>query len=225
MKTIVGITAFFSGGKGIVSPYFQQEGYQVYEMSDALREELKERSKRGTLTELATEWRKEHGFGAMAIESWKRVQADPEKFGDKIVISGIRSPEEIEFFQELAAENGYQYYTVGIKVDKEPLMKRYLNREDRSEDDRTIEGFEKQWNTENFAPEFQFRGQNVPACLAMADWIIDNNKDFVDGKLPDETVEQIKEIISQIEGMRRNAEGQAVDAEGRPIAVGKEAKN
>ncbi len=100
---IIGLTGPARSGKDTVAHYLVKEyGFKHYDFyRDVFLEELKNRSMEPTKDNasiLGDLLRKEHGMGVMAKLLFEKISAED------IVITGIRSPAEVEHFREKTSQ-------------------------------------------------------------------------------------------------------------------------
>jgi dephospho-CoA kinase len=171
---IYAIVGHIASGKGEVAQRIaEKEGAQYLKLSDVLREGLTKRGievNRDTLTEFGNNLRKNAGAQIIAeITFWRAIHSRYEK----VIIDGIRNPAEINFLRGEA-----DTVVIAVKTSDETRRERYLSRsKDRSEDLALIEAFDKQNEIELSTDEF---GQNLPQCIQMADYGINNEGDLDD---------------------------------------------
>ncbi|MBS3107934.1 AAA family ATPase [Candidatus Woesearchaeota archaeon] len=116
---IIGITGLARSGKDLVANYFVEKyKFIKLNMSDILRDELISKQLEPTkvnMSNLGNEWRKKYGADIIMI----RVLEKAKSFKD-IVITGIRSPEEIYFLKK----NAKEVHIISIESSKELRFKR-----------------------------------------------------------------------------------------------------
>ncbi|MBI5422151.1 AAA family ATPase [Candidatus Peregrinibacteria bacterium] len=167
-KTIIGLTGSIGAGKGEVVKILEQLGFQYMTLSQMVREEARRRGipeEREKLQDLGNTLRAENGlgvFGKKAIEKLKTAE------GSLWMVDGIRHPAEID---ELRKEKGV--HILGVTADRELLIERVLKR-GRPSDPKTreevVKRIDRDWGVGEKAD-----GQQVGACVAKADTLIENN--------------------------------------------------
>ena len=165
---IIGLVSPMGSGKGEVVKILNKHGFDNITLSQMVREEAKKRGlsqKRETLMEVGNSMREKEGPGVLAKYALEKIQQS-----DNVnwIIDGIRNPAEI-----IALKAGRNVNIIGIEVKQETLVKRILKRADKKdpkEKEEIINRLEREWEE----PNNPF-GQQVGACMRMADKMIDNN--------------------------------------------------
>lgn len=167
-KTIIGLVGPIASGKGVVAKYLKSLGFDLYSLSDRVREEAALRGLsliRENLQNVGNDLRAIYG-GQVLAERTLELMTGLEEC---IVIDAIRNPAEIEFLKK---ELGVTI--IGIDADTEKRMEWYLWRAgERGEDGATEEDFFRANNRDLGIGE-EDSGQQVGRCLDMADIIIRN---------------------------------------------------
>lgn len=159
---IIGLTGLAGCGKEEVADYLKKKyGFRVFNFSqDVLLSIAKERGIEPTkmnLSILGDELRKEKGMGALAHLLMEKIKK--EKDSDRIVISGFRSTEEVDYVRN----EELNFYLV--KVDADPMI-RFSRR--RPDDPQTQEEF--------FARDKRdIENKGLGKVMKMADFTIKNN--------------------------------------------------
>ncbi len=165
---IVGLTGTMSSGKGEVSLYLKEKGFEYHIYSEILIEEVKKRGfdiTRENLQKVGNLLREEYGDESILS---KRIL---EKIkSNKVVVDGVRNSAEI---RELRKSK--DFYLIGIDTPQELRFKR-LKERNREGDPNTFDEFKKLDDKENLG----LKGQEINKCLKMADFVIIN-----DGSLED----------------------------------------
>lgn len=173
-RKIVGFVGPIAVGKGAAIEVFTAAGYVAYSLSDRVREEARRRVALGKLRadydrpdlqNIGNELRATEGGATLAKRTWALVQGDGTLL---VAIDSIRNPEEIHFLRALP---GWKLL-VGVTASQ---WRRYQNMIGRA---RATDP--KRWK-EFLAVEERDRGagesalgQQVDACLALADVPIEN---------------------------------------------------
>ncbi len=181
-KLIIGITGTFSSGKDTVAEYLAKKGFFHLSLSDLVREECQKRKQytsRDDLIKVANELRQNYGPGILAKIAKERI-----KDKEKIVISSIRNPAEVE---ELKKEGCF--FLLAIDA---PIKLRYqrAKKRGRIDDTVTFEKFKKQEEFERKGNQFQ---QQLDKVILMADYTIINDKTL------EELYQKIDKILNKID--------------------------
>lgn len=183
----IGLTGPVASGKGTVALILQKQGYVIFTFSDILREEAVRRNlnpNRPNLQTIGNELRGTYGDGVLAtLLREKAALLPPETRG--VVFDGIRHPAEIVALREKGV------YIAGINA---PMNVRYAHyRARKREGDRMVRKEFNRLDKKERRGEGGEHGQNVYACLKMADEIIVNDGTVEDLRmklgLPPTTVE------------------------------------
>lgn len=164
---VIGITGTLGAGKGTIVDYLvNKKGYRHYSVSGYLKERLIEKgleSNRDNLRIIANEIRTRYGPDYIT----KKLFIKAKKQNANVVIESIRNPKEAEFIK--SQKNGYLF---AVDVN---CKTRYLRIQKRaSEKDKVT--FKKFCGQEK--KELQSKdpnAQNLPKCILMADFKLDNN--------------------------------------------------
>ncbi len=163
-------------GKGIVAGVARNLGFEIIRMGDVIREEARKRNT--NIGEMAVQIRKEHGDFVVAercIQKIKDLSSDPGNSSHHFIIEGIRSPFEVEMFQE----NFPGFKILSVYSSPETRFKRLLNRKriDDSLDKPKFESRDKR--------ELKF---GIGEVIAQADFMVVNEG----------TMKRFKNIIRSI---------------------------
>ena len=184
---IIGITGTIGAGKGTIVEYLMsKKEFKHFSARDLIVEEVKQRgleNNRDNMVIVANNLRSKYGSSYVADELYRRALVS----GDNCIIESLRTTGEIESLRNKGS-------FVLLAVDAEPRIRyeRILERKTAT-DNVSFEKF-----SEDEAKEMESADtnkQNLKKCIAMADFVIDNN-----GTL-DELHSKIDEIlkINQIE--------------------------
>ena len=155
---IIGLTGPARSGKDTVASYLVKEyGFKHFDFyRDVFLLELKKRKLNPTkqnASKLGDELRKERGMGVMAELLFPKIDVEDT------VITGIRSPEEVEFFRSKST----RFYLILLEA---PSEKRYERR------DATEHGTFEEFLTRD---ERDFKNKGMGAVFLMADYAIENS--------------------------------------------------
>lgn len=168
MTQVVGLVGYIASGKSTVANHFIDQDFAYYKLSDVIRAECKHRGlevTRVNLQNIGNELREQFSGSVLAEKVLTMAKGQ-----SRIVIDGIRNPEEIEFLRAHS-----DAFIIGIVAPKYVRLERYLVRaQERGEDTTTKASFEKINLREKGVGEDE-HGQQVEACLAVCDYIIENN--------------------------------------------------
>lgn len=174
-RFFVGFVGPIASGKGTAIDVFTAHGYRTYSLSDRVREEAKRRVAAGKLKtdftrtdlqDIGNELRAVYGGHELAARTWALATHDS---CNAIVIDSIRNPDEIRFLRTLP---GWKLL-IGVDATIENRFRNMLAR-NRPTDPQTWEEFLTMEGRDRGAGETAL-GQQVDACLALADRVIQNN--------------------------------------------------
>lgn len=170
---IIGVVGPLACGKGVVAEYLiRNKGFVSFSLSSIVHDELKKKGviefTRTTLQDIGDELRRNEGDGVLAKRA---VAVLKEKGVENVVIEGIRNPGEVEYLRTLP-----HFYLIAINSKRELRFERVIRR-GKPWDPKDWESFEKvdcrdQGDTKNKS------GQQVLACMQLADIKIENNGDL-----------------------------------------------
>lgn len=173
MYQIIAVVGPLSSGKGVLIELLKKKGFSVYSLSNVVREKCRLWSlpqTRENLQNVGNTVRQRFGpsmLAELAIASYKKEK--PEK----AVFDGIRNPEELRFLKKAC-----KLLTIGITASPKTRFALLLKR-NRDGDPKTWEEFVRLEERDRGLGEDTF-GQQVDACLAMADIIFENNGNVED---------------------------------------------
>jgi len=159
---LVGLTGTNGAGKGEVAAYFQKKGYAYISLSDIIREELKNRgleTSRDNLIACGNELREKYGPDILARRA-------AEKISGPTVIDSLRHPKEVEYLKTLG-----NFVLLAVDAPVETRFERARKR-GRNESVSTLEEFRQK---ENLEKSGQINGQQLEACMRLADLTIIND--------------------------------------------------
>ncbi|MGH9340662.1 MAG: deaminase [Acidobacteriota bacterium] len=167
---IIGLTGANGSGKGTVADFLKSKGFYYYSLSDVIRDEIRSRNQeitRELLVDTGNELRSKHGAGYLAEKILERLEKDRNQ-----VVDSFRNPSEVKVFR-----NGGNFYFVGVEADTEVRFNR-LRERGRESDPMEYEEFLALEQREAANPSWQ--GQQLAACLKMADFTLVNNGSISD---------------------------------------------
>lgn len=154
---IVGVTSLANAGKDtFASRLVSEYSFTQLNLSDVLRDELIKQGKEPTkdnMSILGSELRKQYGRDIVI-----RMFMDKASLYGKVIITGIRSPEEVDYLRQNSD------YFVLVKLTA-PLDLRFKRR--KSLDPQTIEGF-------TFRDERDIKNMGLDKVIESADYEISN---------------------------------------------------
>lgn len=159
---VLGISGMPGSGKGVVSRIAQTMGVKIIRMGDVIREEAEIKGQ--TVGETAVSLRKEYGEYVVAEKCVEKIKKDHQhsKTGkNNYMIEGIRSPYEIEIFQE----NFPDFIVISVFSNPQTRFKR-LKRRKRSDDSEELLEFQKRDKRE--------LGFGIGEVIATSDYLIVN---------------------------------------------------
>ncbi|MFC2174629.1 AAA family ATPase [archaeon] len=174
---IIGLTGPARSGKDTVAHYLMKEyGFKQFDFyHDVFLKELEKRGLEPTkdnASKLGDELRKEGGMGVMAKLLFPLIDAED------VVITGFRSPDEVEFFRGKTSH-------FFLLMTSAPREVRYTRRDDSDPQDK--EGFFGR-------DERDLKNKGMETVFMMADYMLDNNGS-IEG-----LHERIDEIMEEIQG-------------------------
>jgi dephospho-CoA kinase len=164
---VIGITGTLGAGKGTIVEYLvEKKGFIHYSVRAFLLEEIRKRDlleNRDSMFMLANELRTHYGPSFVTDQLYEKAVAE----GIDCVIESIRTPGEIESLKKKG-------HFILLAVDAHPFMRYNRIKMRQSETDQisfaTFEANEKR-EMETTDPN----RQNLKKCIAMADFVFQNN--------------------------------------------------
>ncbi len=182
---IIGITGTIGAGKGTVVEYLEKNhGFFHYSVRGFLNKELTRRGlvlSRDNMVALANEIREKNGAGYIM----ELLLDEAIKNGGNAVIESVRTIGEVETLKNKASE----FYLLAVDADPAIRYERVVKR-GSSSDDVCYEKFLADEYRESHHKEKWL--QNLPACIAIADFKLTDNNTFED------LHSQINEILMKI---------------------------
>lgn len=178
MTEIYGITGMPLSGKTLVAKFLKEEGFEVLDMGDVVREEMEKRGiAPGNEGEFVNNLRDKHGMDAIAEISVPFLEEMMEK-SDRIVITGMRGWSEKKKFE---AETGEDIEVIAVWSSRKTRRKR---REERKrEEDVKGQGFHKR--------DLREIENGVGKLMAMSDHMIEN-EDISKDELREEVLQIVR---------------------------------
>jgi dephospho-CoA kinase len=183
--TTIGITGTIGAGKGTVVEYLKTKGYKHYSVRNFLLTEIKRRRiepVRESMKDVADDLRKNFSPGYIMEE----LLAEQKRDGVNGVIESIRALGEIE----LLRKNAENFHLLAVDATPELRYGRIYARKSTT-DNVTYEEFLTYEKTEMSNTEPW--KMNLLACIAMADFKLENN-----GNL-DDLHKKIDEVLKAIQ--------------------------
>jgi len=191
-KLVIGLVGPIASGKSIIAHLLQDQGFTYQSLSDRVRDEAKSRGlplTRANLQNIGNELREK--FGATILAERSAILLGPHT--DYAVIDSIRNPAEIAYLR-----NNLGALIIGIDAPVELRLAWYLDRaRQRGEDNPTPEDFFRA-NERDLGVGEGASGQQVTACLGLADKVLQNRGS------KEELIESFLEVLDQV---RRSSEG------------------
>lgn len=161
-ERLIGLTGTNGAGKGEIAAFFAARGFQIFSLSDLIREELEKEGRplsRNNMIRTGNTLRRRFGADVLARRILKRIRS-------RSVIDSIRNPREVEC---LRTHPGF----ILLAVDA-PASIRFKRVQDRGrlESASTLSEFTAKEKEEMSADG---TAQQLHACMAMADHVIIND--------------------------------------------------
>lgn len=138
---IVGVTGLPASGKNTFGEIAKEQGFVVCVMGDVVRAECIRQGlevNRENSNKVMVDLRLKYGKDAIAVKSAEMIKNMLDQGHDKILIDGIRSKFEVEYFQQ----NFESVEVIGIHASPRDRYERVQNRA-RLDDSQTFEQFSK----------------------------------------------------------------------------------
>lgn len=176
-RVIIGLVGPLSSGKGVVSDFLIENGFDHHSLSDIVRDEANLRGipvTRENLQNIGNDLRTKFGGHVLAQRTLEKIKPE-KKF---IVIDSIRNPEEIYFLKSV-----FDILIIGIDAPQELRLIWYLERAKiRKEDSLSELDFYCADGRDSGVGE-TVAGQQVRQCLLNSDIVIENRgskKELID---------------------------------------------
>lgn len=161
---IIGLTGTNGAGKGVVADYLKSLGFEFHSLSDAIRDEIRDRGQeisRETLIRTGNELRENFGPSILAQRIAAKVSSS------NAVIDSVRNSFEVT---ELRKQD--DFFLLAIDAPPQVRFERAMKR-GRNESADTLEAFIALENREKSSSS---TAQQIDKCMAMADHTITNNR-------------------------------------------------
>ncbi|HIW88092.1 MAG TPA: AAA family ATPase [Candidatus Onthomorpha intestinigallinarum] len=168
---IIGITGTLGAGKGTIVEKLKKRGFKHYSVRDFLVEQIRQRGlevNRDSMRELANELREKNGADYIVECLVGRAMAQ----GDDCVIESIRNPKEVETLRRIR-----NFHLFSVDADIHKRYERIRSRKSSTDNvsfETFVENEKKEMSSDNES------GQNLSACMALADFRFNNDKDIED---------------------------------------------
>ena len=159
----IGLVGKNGSGKSVACKYIERLGYQVFSLSDVLREDLRRDGHpldRDSLTKFSNFLKETEGLSVLAKRCW-----DVAEGIEKVVFDSIRHPVEAKFLRDKGV------FLMGIKSSIQTRFERIKAR-GLETDDVSFETFQIQDNIESDGQSF---GQNIHETLSYCQVVLDND--------------------------------------------------
>jgi dephospho-CoA kinase len=159
---LIGLTGTNAAGKGEVGLHLKSKGYEVFSLSDVIREDVRRRGlevNRDNLIGAGNALRRRYGADILARRVMKRIRG-------KAVIDSIRNTREVAFFRK---QPGFVLVAVDAPVE---LRFKRAKKRGRLESAATLDAFAAKEREEMAGGR---DGQQLRRCLESADLTITND--------------------------------------------------
>ena len=185
MLRVVGLVGPIASGKDTVLEELKKRGFKAFFLGERTREEADRRNlphDRSVLQDMGNNLREKFGDDILV----KRTEELFNGLEEKIVIDGIRNAGEIAYLRK-------KYNTIIIGVEAPSKKRRGFSRKRSADaDPKTEEEFERAEQRDRGIGE-NSHGQQVDACLALSDKVIENNGTIREFK------EKIQKTLAQLD--------------------------
>lgn len=170
MPPFIGLVGQIGAGKEVFASYLEKKyNFTTFSLSTIIHLELEKRKinffTRKKLQDIGNELRKRYGQDVLARRAIKILKKEKKP----LIITGIRNPAEIKYFQTLK-----NFILIAVKAKRKIRFQRVLKR-GKPWDPKTWKEFLK-IDCRDLGKEEEKFGQQVGACLKMADYTLTNNK-------------------------------------------------
>lgn len=180
VKLVVGLAGMPGAGKSVVVRAAKVLGYDIMVMGDVVREETRKiglELNPENLGNIMLKLRQEEGPAVIAKRCILRIR---QAKGEKIMIDGVRSLEEVEEFRK----HFPHFSLLAVHASPETRFKRLHHRR-RSDDPESLATFNKR--------DLRELNVGLGKAIAMAEYVILNEKDL------DAVKERAKKVLERIE--------------------------
>lgn len=168
-QIIIGLVGPIASGKGLLAEHLKLNNFKIFSLSDKVREEARARGmeiKRETLQNIGDDLRIKYGNQILA----ERVAFDLIGESGNLVVDSIRNPGEIIYLKER-----FDLQIIGVNAQPQLRARYYMQRaKERGEDTADLDHFLKSALRDLGIGQGE-HGQQVDACLGLADVIFQNN--------------------------------------------------
>ncbi len=181
---LIGLTGRIAAGKGVISEFFKEKGFEYLSLSQEVRIEAKKRGiylERKNLQDLGNLMRNEEGSGVLAKRIKEKIDINKD-----YIIDGIRNVGEIE---ELRKDFKDKFYLISVDSDLNFRWRNLQNRGKESDPKKFEEFLEA--DKRDFEENLE-NGQQVKRCMMLANYHVLNNNTI------EHLREQLKEIYKKI---------------------------
>ena len=174
---VVAVVGPIASGKGAVIESLKKKGFLAVSLSDVVREKANEWRlplTRKNLQDVGDELRKKFGPSILAELVAPKIFKESTK---QFVVDSVRNPAELQYLKK-----HFKTFIIGITASDDKRFQLMLAR-GKEWDPKTREEFDALAARDKGIGQEAY-GQQVEACLKMADIVIDNNgtlKQFEDG--------------------------------------------
>lgn len=168
---IIGVTGYDCAGKGTVVSYLAGKGFQAYSLSDEVRYECDARElprEKEVLVRVANELRRDFGNEVLAQRVIRKLVA-----GMNYALDSFRNPAEVQALKEYAQTNQQQFLLAAVDAPLELRFERGIAA-GKPGHPKTLEEFRARHERDK--AEGIAHGQNIGACVALADVHIENKR-------------------------------------------------
>ncbi|USN53178.1 MAG: AAA family ATPase [Candidatus Nomurabacteria bacterium] len=182
---LIGLTGTLAAGKGAVSEYLIQKGYQHYSAREFIRAEIQKRGlaeNRDMLVQVGNDLRRQFGPDYVIATMARRGLAE----SDRVIVESIRVPAEVEAVQKMGG------VVIALDADQKLRYERLYKRGLTDTDNVTFAEFVAEEEREMRSDDPH--KQNIHRCVAMADYRIENNGG------QDELYQKVDTVLKKLEG-------------------------
>ena len=169
IKSVIGVTGMPGSGKSVFADYANELGYETVVMGDVIRAKVVEMGHEPTpekTNSVMVQLREEFGEDVVALLTCKNIEELLKSGKEKIVIDGIRSQKEVDYFREYI---GKGFVIIAIHVDPEIRFMR-LKKRGRKDAPQSEEDFNKRDEIE--------LSVGLGDTIALSNHIISNNSNL-----------------------------------------------
>jgi len=168
MTKVIGLTGPMGSGKGTIVKLLQEKGYKSFKYSDVIRDELKIRQikeTRKSLQDIGDDLRKKYGLYILSEMLSIKIKEQGVQFA---IVDGVRNPGEVIYLRQ----NLDNFKLIGLIASANTRFN-LIRERNRPSDLKTRAEFDILEKRDRGEGESKC-GQQVQACLDMADIIIEN---------------------------------------------------